>query len=68
MTHERAAALAAARRHLDPDAAAAPFRFREIPLESPGSRNRAEALCDGAGEDDAEVMQRFLARHVTPTS
>jgi hypothetical protein len=63
MTHERAAALAAARRHLDPDAAAARFRFREISLDSAESRNRADTLCDGDGQDDEEVLKRFLARH-----
>jgi hypothetical protein len=66
MTHERAAALAAARRHLDADAAAAQFRFREISLDSAGARHRAEALCDSDGEDDEAMMKRFLARHASP--
>jgi hypothetical protein len=32
-----------------------------VALESEDARHQAEALCDG--EDDAEVMRRFLARH-----
>jgi hypothetical protein len=44
MTHERAAALAATRRHLDPDAAAARFRFREVSLDSADTQHRADTL------------------------
>lgn len=40
MTNERAAALASARRHLDPDAAAAQFRFAD-------KRRVARRLRDG---------------------
>jgi hypothetical protein len=62
MTSERAAALAAARRRgLSLEQTG--FRFAEVPLESPESRNRPETVSaeDGARED--LLVARFLAQH-----
>jgi hypothetical protein len=64
MTSERAAALAAARRHgMNPDEAGAQFRFREIALDAPESRARVETMPALDSEAEDEIMQRFIEKH-----
>jgi hypothetical protein len=64
MTSERAAALAAARRHgMDPDEAGVRFGFVELSLESADARHRAEPLTAADGEAETDLMRRFLAKH-----
>jgi hypothetical protein len=63
MTSERAAQLAAARRHgMDPEGAAVQFRFREIALDSPEGAQRAETVSREDGEREDEIIRKFQAR------
>jgi hypothetical protein len=70
MTHEKAAALAAARRAaggLSLDDVGAQFRFREIALESEAARHRAEPIPAAEGEAEDALVARFLAQHAPPS-
>jgi hypothetical protein len=66
MTHERAAALAAARRSgLSLDQVAG-HRFTEVALESEDARRRAETVSEADGAAADESYRRFLAQHAPP--
>jgi hypothetical protein len=63
MTHEKAAALAAARRAGQCLDDVAGFRFAEVPLESEDARRRAETVPAAEGEREDALVAGFLAKH-----